>query len=412
MARRLYATIGRAPDNDVVLDHPTVSNHHARLSWRAGSLLVEDLSSANGTFVDGERITTARTRPGAELKIGELALPWSHKGLRELLKAGAGARTLVLPTGNATKAPTFVCGHCGHVGALPAGALPPQVTCPKCNTTLETGTKPARAARGSMAAWWALGASMLGLVGALYFYHARQSGKAIISPKDAPLSILPSVNEQLAAFRPGGESAQKLAAAMSPMDPLTRNTAIKLAARNEGAFHVEQVAEVWAGVRKPWRYVNDPEGREYFATATETIQNGYIGDCDDFAVTLASMVISIGGKARVILMDGPKGGHAYAEACVQGDPSKVASALTKHYKNKFRKYITGSIPKQISYRTSADCPIWLNLDWSASVPGGPYETETWAVAVYEGGNTEQLTPASPAPIDAKPTSQAANTPTP
>jgi hypothetical protein len=252
---------------------------------------------------------------------------------------------------------------------------------------------------------------MLGLFGALYFYYMRSSGKQLTPSKDSPLAILP-VAPALTALRPGGESGQKLAAALSPMDPLTRNTAIKLAARNEGAFHVEQVAEVWAGVRKPWRYVNDPEGREYFATASESIENGYIGDCDDFAVTLASMVIAIGGKARVILMDGPKGGHAYAEACVQGEPSKVAAALQKHYKNKFRRYITGSIPKNISYRSSAECPIWLNLDWSASVPGGPYEAETWAVAVYEGGNTEQLTPASPAPVHAKPNTQAANTPTP
>ena len=31
----LYATIGRAADNDVVLDDPTVSNHHARCPGRA-----------------------------------------------------------------------------------------------------------------------------------------------------------------------------------------------------------------------------------------------------------------------------------------------------------------------------------------------------------------------------------------
>jgi hypothetical protein len=208
---------------------------------------------------------------------------------------------------------------------------------------------------------------------------------------------LPALREKVAALGPGGESAQKLAAALSPMDAVTRNTAVKLAARNDGPFHVEQVAEIWAGVRKPWRYVNDPEGREYFATATESIQNGYIGDCDDFAVTLASMVIAIGGQARVVLMDGPKGGHAYAEACVQGEPTKVASALTKHYKNKFRRYISGSIPKTIAYRSSDSCPIWLNLDWSASVPGGPYESEYWAVAVYEGGRSEQLAPANPVP---------------
>jgi len=35
VAARVYATIGRSPDNDVVLDHPSVLNHHLRLSWAA-----------------------------------------------------------------------------------------------------------------------------------------------------------------------------------------------------------------------------------------------------------------------------------------------------------------------------------------------------------------------------------------
>jgi transglutaminase-like putative cysteine protease len=194
----------------------------------------------------------------------------------------------------------------------------------------------------------------------------------------------------------GGPTALKIATAIDPMEPLTRNTAVKIAARREGPFHVEQVAEIWAAVRKPWRYVNDPEGREYFATAKETIENGYIGDCDDFAIALVSMVTAVGGKARVVLMDGPRGGHAYAEACVQGDPSKVAATLVKHYKSGFKRYIAGAVPKQIAFRTSADCPIWLNLDWNAAVPGGPYEPEQWAIAIYEGGRRETLVPAAPA----------------
>jgi transglutaminase-like putative cysteine protease len=379
------------------------------LSWKGSALFVEDLSSVNGTYVDGERVKVAKTRPGAELRIGDYPLPWSHEGLRALLKAGAGQRTLVMPT---HKAPTFVCGSCGHVGALPAGPTPPQITCPKCNTTLATGEKPSRAASGANVTAWAVAFVLISFAAAGYAVYSRTRPPSVASDKPgASTSILPpAVTEQLAALRVGGETAQKLAAALSPMDPLTRNTAVKLAARNQGAFHVEQVAEIWAAVRKEWRYVNDPEGREYFATASETIQNGYVGDCDDFAVALASMVIAVGGKARVVLMESPKEGHAYAEACVQGEPAKVAAALTRHYKNKFRRYITGSIPKNISYRTSAECPIWLNLDWSASVPGGPYEAEKWAVAVYEGGKTEALTPA--APIALPSTTPAANAPAP
>jgi hypothetical protein len=74
MAPRIYATIGRAPDNNVVIDDPTVSNHHARLSWSGAALVVEDLSSANGTYVDGQRVKVAKTRPGADVRIGQVPL--------------------------------------------------------------------------------------------------------------------------------------------------------------------------------------------------------------------------------------------------------------------------------------------------------------------------------------------------
>ncbi len=385
---RVYATIGRAPDNEVVLDHPTVSNHHARLSWSAKGLLIEDLSSANGTFVDGQRIQVVHTRPGAEIMIGAVPLPWSHEGLRKLLKAGVGARTLVIPA----QRPSFVCGGCGHVGALPAGPVPDKLQCPQCKNTLRTRTKPKGSTLGAFLSGMALVLVAAVCGGVIYFTTTHRAA--------APLTALgptaPATDESASANAdPMRVLASKLDEAIDPMDPLTRNTAVKIAARKEGPFHVEQVAEIWGAVREKWRYVNDPEGREYFATTKETIENGYVGDCDDFAIALTTMVIAIGGKARVVLMDGPRGGHAYAEACVEGEPSKVATALFKHYKNRFKRYLTAGTPKVISYRSSEECPIWLNLDWNSAVPGGPYEPERWATAVYEGGRIESLAPANP-----------------
>jgi transglutaminase-like putative cysteine protease len=228
-------------------------------------------------------------------------------------------------------------------------------------------------------------------------FNGLATGATNTSLAAAAELVRPVTEQNPANQRIGGETAAKLAAAWTPMDPTTRNAAVKLAARKQGPFHVEQVAEIWSAVRTAWRYVNDPEGREYFATASETIQNGYVGDCDDFAITLASMVTAVGGKARIVLMDGPGGGHAYAEACVQGDPTNVASALVKQYKNRFRKYIVGTRPSTIAYRTSDACPIWLNLDWNSNVPGGSYVSERWAVAIYEDGRSEALSPANPVP---------------
>lgn len=55
------ATIGRRPDNDIVLPFAAVSSHHARIYFdaAAGCYILEDLNSYNGTVVDGVRITSA-----------------------------------------------------------------------------------------------------------------------------------------------------------------------------------------------------------------------------------------------------------------------------------------------------------------------------------------------------------------
>jgi ABC transport system ATP-binding/permease protein len=48
--------IGQGPQNDLVLDDDTVSTKHARLEFDAGSWVLTDLGSRNGTFVEGVRL--------------------------------------------------------------------------------------------------------------------------------------------------------------------------------------------------------------------------------------------------------------------------------------------------------------------------------------------------------------------
>jgi hypothetical protein len=50
-------TIGRHADNQIVIDDPMVSRHHARLTWQGNTFLLEDLGSANGVWVNNRRIT-------------------------------------------------------------------------------------------------------------------------------------------------------------------------------------------------------------------------------------------------------------------------------------------------------------------------------------------------------------------
>lgn len=63
--------IGRAPDNDLSVDNLAVSNYHARVYVEAGRLVVEDLNSLNGTFVNDLRIERATLHNGDAIAIGK-----------------------------------------------------------------------------------------------------------------------------------------------------------------------------------------------------------------------------------------------------------------------------------------------------------------------------------------------------
>jgi hypothetical protein len=62
--------IGRAPECGVVLGDTNVSRRHAQVALHDGAVVVTDLGSTNGTFLNGRRVTRATVRPGDELSIG------------------------------------------------------------------------------------------------------------------------------------------------------------------------------------------------------------------------------------------------------------------------------------------------------------------------------------------------------
>jgi pSer/pThr/pTyr-binding forkhead associated (FHA) protein len=64
--------IGRDVTNDVVIGDAEVSRQHARITRTPGGYVLEDLGSTNGTFVNGERLTTPRVlNPNDLIALGE-----------------------------------------------------------------------------------------------------------------------------------------------------------------------------------------------------------------------------------------------------------------------------------------------------------------------------------------------------
>lgn len=63
-------TLGRALDNDVRVTDPCTSSHHARLDSQAGRLVIVDLGSTNGTYVNGMQVQSSELHPGDRITLG------------------------------------------------------------------------------------------------------------------------------------------------------------------------------------------------------------------------------------------------------------------------------------------------------------------------------------------------------
>ena len=65
-------TIGRAPDNAIQIDDPSVSGHHAQLHQVGETFHLQDLESTNGTRVNGETMTSVALRVGDRIRFGKV----------------------------------------------------------------------------------------------------------------------------------------------------------------------------------------------------------------------------------------------------------------------------------------------------------------------------------------------------
>jgi len=75
----LILTIGRLPDNTIVIDNPAVSGHHACVYREGGRFVVEDLDSTNGTFVNEQRVAVRHgLHDGDVLLIGKHRLAFDQ----------------------------------------------------------------------------------------------------------------------------------------------------------------------------------------------------------------------------------------------------------------------------------------------------------------------------------------------
>ena len=68
-----FVTIGRAPSNQIVVDHPSISAYHALLLRTGASYWLKDLNSTNGTWMNGDCVTDVELKDGDTIRFGSVS---------------------------------------------------------------------------------------------------------------------------------------------------------------------------------------------------------------------------------------------------------------------------------------------------------------------------------------------------
>jgi len=136
-----------------------------------------------------------------------------------------------------------------------------------------------------------------------------------------------------------------------------------------------QYFAIFKEIHQKWNYVSDPKSKQYIAKATESLIH-FSGDCDDHSILMVSCIRAIGGTSRLVHTNG----HIYPELLLgQKKDLEIANYLIRNvlFKNEIKQ-------KGIYYHEDERGNIWLNLDYTAKYPGGPFlHPEIFGILVIE-----------------------------
>ncbi len=159
--------------------------------------------------------------------------------------------------------------------------------------------------------------------------------------------------------------------AVQPTNPIVRDFAVKIASAAPGpwddpqgskvpnAAGAKQLVLIHGAISSNWKYVSDPavSWTDYTSPASRTIALGLAGDCDDYATVMASCIIAVGGRARIIHGFRGNQGHAWAEVWLgRGSSADRLLQTVASYSGRSAASLA------VSRDTGTD-DRWLVLDW-------------------------------------------------
>jgi predicted component of type VI protein secretion system len=170
-------SLGRDPGNDIMIDDPQVSRQHARIMRQGGLMVIEDLGSTNGTFVNGVRLTGSHTlASGDMIGLGDVvALTYYGMGI-------AATETVVRQPAAAPPSPSYA----------PSSSVPPPPPPPAF--TAASPSPPVEEQRSKTWLWVGCGCLVLILACvavALFVWYAPASFWQTLSDLGIPIPTWP-----------------------------------------------------------------------------------------------------------------------------------------------------------------------------------------------------------------------------
>lgn len=165
------------------------------------------------------------------------------------------------------------------------------------------------------------------------------------------------------------KTIKSLQSKVDSKDSMVRNFSVRHSLDYFDEYHTKygpivRQLSLFKYINSQFKYVSDSQRDEYFASARETIQNGMGGDCDDHTILMVSALKSIGGHCRMVLTEG----HLYPELYCGDEKAfeRMQQAII---------HLFGDQPIDNIYYHEQNGQYWINLDYTAKYPGGPYLSE-------------------------------------
>lgn len=209
--------------------------------------------------------------------------------------------------------------------------------------------------------------------GSLFGYYGfEEAGKDYKTLLLAPRGKVKIQNLQLSRLRPFHHKSEILKA-MDIDNPVVREFALMCVNKHFQGLKYERKYRplvhslaVFKEINANWKYVNDPKSREYFAKASESIRF-LSGDCDDHSILMGAAIRAVGGTPRLIHTKK----HMYPE--LKAGKSEDLESL--NYLVRHVLFPIESREQNLHYHIDEQGNIWLNLDYTAHYPGGPFMAE-------------------------------------